>query len=477
MFQENKNGNDKISWLYVSLMMLHAGVFLFFYWAIGFYNRVGRDDTLFIYLLNKFGFFHTIKHCYYSLEGNVSSIIVYCTVDSIIQHLHSLIAFHVIAIFLLYISIYCLFNTLCKMQIISINKPYQFLLPLMLLSPLFLFSPKISELWFWPMAMDIYLFPIVVLLWAIYFLLLPQTLSKVAAFALFIFLGDEKINYTLLLITVFGLLLLYNYYRNRKINKSFLLAFAGITIGLLVYFSSHGNSNRQETESVGISMNSFSKAFLFDYHYIFFDFFSPVKLAHIGLFLLPFTLMGLKFDKSKLPGINNSTIALVVAGLNFMLVVENCALYYLATGKGAIFPRIMSLNYFFLIVSIACLFSFLGNRYHRLMEKKPVRPVIAFLLFLPVLIYAKTFRHEFPVAKKVAIAYDKRIELFKSYSGKETNIQVLYLDSLPQRGITNHMDLTVDTAHPLNKQYQLRYDLKCDIAVKRKQDSINTPVK
>ncbi len=449
------------------LVFLHALLFFGFYFTMSYFNRLGKDESLIIYFLNKFGLVYTIKYYYLTAEGNFTSNIVYCIIFQCLKNFTNILVFHVLFLFVLYVSFYLLIYRLSKLQILSISSIGKLLLPMLILSPFFMQNPIITEAWFWPTAMIVYQIPLILLVLGLYFLLSPSKWAKIVAFFIFILFGGTKINYVLMVSSIGGAYFIYKAFGQKKLSMNMLIALSGILIGLVIYLASPSNMMRMKGEAESRNLGSLLSAISYNSQYIFTEFLSPLRLMRIALFMAAFLVMDIKLPVLK---IKKSVLLFVlfIIAINALLIIANGAIYFAATGKGVIYQRVWTFNFFILVITIGYLVYLAGIFLKVKTGTLRYKLILTALLLYPSVSYVRAFTIEYDKTKRLAESYDKRIELIKSYKGKTVPGGILYLEPLAETSIINFLELESDPDFSDNRQIALRYGLNCKIAVKFK---------
>ena len=213
-------------------------------------------------------------------------------------------------------------------------------------------------------------------------------------------------------------------------------------------------------EAESRNLSSLFSAISYNSQYIFTEFLSPLRLLRIALFMAAFLFMDIRLPEIK---IKKSVLLFVlfIIAVNAFLIIENGSIYFAATGKGVIYQRVWTFNFFILVVTVGY-FVYLAGAFLKYML------ILIALLLYPSVSYVRAFVVEYDKTKRLAESYDKRIELIKSYKGKTVPGGILYLEPLAETSIINFLELESDPDFSDNRQIALRYGLSCKIAVKFK---------
>lgn len=422
-------------------LFVQVAIFLICFFLIAYYNRLTGDDFCGISAVNNHGVFGATKELYCNWEGAYAQGIVYYFFCDLFQNSTSLFSYNLIILCCLAFSFsFFIFTLLKNYFMFLISKTEAFVIALILIGALYFSTSEFGEIWYWLCGSSSYLMPLVFLFFAFG---IASTKSKsfisivLVIILIFLFSGF-RVNYTLTLILGLFLLMMFDFFKTKKINRMFLLMLIVAVVGLIVFMAAPGNSIRLSKYDNGLGMMGRIK----DFH-----FFTMVKglggfilmkaLHTFYLFIILFPLVLLGLNNFYFEYINKiRTHLLRVFFSFFVLLVVNFLLMYLATGSyfgtsSGSYRTLFLFDFLWLLIIVLLMFDFclqLKKYFKRDVFVKPlIKLSIVFISFTPFLVkicFASTLLPNY------AYKYDQRNSLINSASLK--NEAHIVVNKLPQ---------------------------------------------
>jgi len=417
------------------IYILTTIIFVISYILIAFYNRYTKDD--FNFLIHSFdkSALENVIELYYNWEGAVGAHFFIYGLLSFLNTLDSPFIFNLLSLFLLLTGISILLKNTLKIKFFTALILSGFIAMDMYYNDLI-----ISEVWFWMNGNLVYIAILGLLFMGIG--LLQSTKYYWIGIFIFLFAGSMRLNFSAILLTIFGLVFIYKIIRKEKITWRFYLPFFLLLAGTFIYIAAPGNYVRKSHYEISYRIPDIISGVLLmsgDYLYRYL----LVKFPYHLVFLFPVSYL-LFSIKDKYPLIKNlltgRNIILFILFAFLAVGVQNFIMYM---ARGYITPRTLTMVSFVFSTTIAFSFAFL-------MDKIPFRLskyMVYLSLFAAAFLLIRRTYLNFDVVRTYAKAYDERTAILLDYKQNyNTNpIDTLFLDPLPPSGW-----LHASEVYPLN---------------------------
>lgn len=424
-----------------------VALFVICYLSISIYNRHCADDYDSIRDVNMYGIFGAIKHCYVSWEGSFTQGIVNYSLMAVFKNSVSLFWYNALSLLCLFGSCFFAASALNK-SFFNFNRSQLWLMSGSLLSALFFTSPSLAEVWFWFVGSASYLWPLTLLFLSLSFIIRSgESIYNVVFACVFCFLfAGSRLNYPVIFGFYFGLYLLWDFVKRRKINSRLLLPFLFLILGLIVYVIAPGNGVRRSYTEDNVSFNlltvaiqlvkGFARIVLYN---------NLFQLPYMAVILSPVLFLATALydkvpEKIKSRSITKTAGALLFLYLGAMFF--HTAIMYFALGDAGGSPRTRLLLHLIFCVSYAYLYFLAGLKYRIAIQKNSAMLFAALIISCFLFIYKTA--HELPIDKTYAAAYDQRMDLILAAKNNYSRqpVETLYLPHLPPSQSTIYNDPT-----------------------------------
>lgn len=410
--------------------------FVICYLTIGFYNRHCADDYDAIYDVNTYGIWGSIKHLYLGWEGSYTQGLVYYSLTSVFKNSTSLFWYHVLSLLLLFVSFSLLLSHIGKtlLGLYTLHFP---LLCTSVLATLFFTSPRLCEVWYWFCGSASYLWPLILLFFALYFLLKINANKWNLFFAcvLFFLFAGSRLNYPIIVMTIYFAFLFKFFLTKRKIDFILLLPFLCLIAGILIYVVAPGNYVRRSYALPRITDDSITfvgQMVKGVFRIVLYN--NTFQLPYIIVFLSPMFVLGATCSKNISEKIKTNpllkTIIFLFGGY-FILIVIHTFIMNFSLGDAGGSPRTRLLLHLIFICILAFSIFMLGVRLKEKNKNYFILQII--LLCAGITLFFYKLNHELPINRNYANAVDKRMKTIieTKRKAKSDKIDILYLPLLP----------------------------------------------
>jgi len=443
-------------------------LFLFLYLMLSYYSRLATDDYYFIGDIKKHGMFEQVLFQYMNWTGRYSAT----TAANIFYNLFGLnqsyyfflpvvsLILLIIGIRLFVLQLFRVFNS--EPSLVSAS-----LIAVLFSGLLFFMSFDIGESWFWYCGYSSYLWSIIALVWALYFLLSTNPISIVGAIFCFIYIGGASELYAAIIGLCYTFILLYSIFtkkglwNNKHLLKKMFTVYLFFALAFIVLLIAPGNYLRDGL----FPEHQLGKAFIITAKSIIklFVFYLPSKLIYIIGFAGLFYSFGRVYS-SKI-NINKSfssifKSATIIVGALLLIFYFLVAYVMVETGPA----RVLFLASFLISVYIVFL-SFIGGT-KKIVETQNRTIYIASATLLVLTLLFTIFNNYF-IASRYATAHDERTVTLEKLKSSITTNTLLWLKPLPPSGMLYSAEITADTTHFTNREVKMGFDLKFNVAVEK----------
>lgn len=420
--------------IFILLLFISAALFVAYFLLLSYHSRLCSDD---LYFLNDFidkGWFRSIAD--FQLNKRWPSFLLFNTVflfNHDFQTLHwNIFMFNVLTFSLLIFSMYSLSKVIFH-KILSVHVPSLYVLITALFFVIsFYFSTSQSiEVWFWTIAIPIYLYPI------IFFALgLANILSEkksiityfVIAFS-FLFIGGASENFAMIIIFIVsvGLILYYFSKKHLEIQVSKLwIAWFSLWVLFLVNLLCGGVVNRLSFEDkysnfvLNLNWSSLINVFI------------QIKILVFGYFLFVVFFIGNYFCKNGFVISRFKIQKAIIFNLLFLIIIALLTFLPLVYVFHNLGPERawVPLN-FFICISLFAWSFYSGNRFSWNFKIFPI--VKNLLVFVSIVILSFYMVKHYPIVSEFSEKYDARIDTLLQFK-RSGNTKPVYLAPLPDSG-------------------------------------------
>ena len=456
---------------YVKGLQLLAVLFLLFYVLLCFYNRFAADDFYFWHAQKTWGTLSTVKICYETYSGRW---LAYMLTSFLLRFASSpffLFFIGISEIVLLLLAVNRAFRLLFPWLGIQLSTKERLLYSILFCCSFFFASIDIGESWFWYTSVLSYMLSLIALIFLLVELFEPAKtgMGFLSCAVLAVYIGAASESFAAISFMLVFLLLLLAYSKNKKIQKlvprsqgtKLIVALSVLCLSFGITAAAPGNAIRLSQlphpsffQQAVAPFKSLAKVgyLTFVYHFI-----------ALMLLAFPWLSLGLRFrNKSSitLPKFLSNFINFTPALLLLAFVLLLPASLLLSETPPA---RALSQFSFFVAVVINLSFFFAGQQLNiTLIQENKIKLFSISGAFLFMLILLSIRVNE---AKRYATAYDERIKLSLQAKQFYPNT-LLELKKLPSSGYLYSAELSSDTAHFKNLQWQQFFELKRGIKVK-----------
>ncbi len=270
-FLRNLLRNDNTLLIVIALIGI---TFLTFLFSTAISVRPCSDDLFFYEAYREKGWFYSVFEMNINIRFTgfyvFNTICLFATEFS--QLANAFKYYYWLLFIFLVISSFSLFKSLlrCFFPKVKVDKLYLFSFTCLFLSSFYFSTINSQEVWFWTIANCIYLLPIPLLNLAVIELIKPKaTYSNLKLFILFLLIGGNVENLTLVITSVLLTMLYYAWIVKKLINKQILISILGIIIFPLISLLSKGINRRINMEKYYILEKGYFNTLFSDFQFVF----------------------------------------------------------------------------------------------------------------------------------------------------------------------------------------------------------------
>ncbi|MFM7023659.1 MAG: hypothetical protein ACKOXB_11850 [Flavobacteriales bacterium] len=414
---------------YLSILkILVALAFPVYYLIMNNYYRLSMDDFSF-YCLARKGVINGAVAMYKFHEG--AFLLEVAIISSFLLTPY---VFFIVSLALLYISFFYFFSSVWKRFETPMSKTDTFLITSLFISALYFISPNIPTLWHWMDGTGPY--TVMMFVPALFILSFLMRGKVLYAMPFLVFFMQTRITWALIAFGWYFLYCVYDYYKNRKIDKYKLFTGILMIAALVIYIIAPGNFHYKKLLVNQSSVNIYQEGgFWWTMGLIFKGYFLKMTVYAL-IFFFPICLLVKDelVEKIRLRGIQLFIPALILV----ISVVLNAVLMYLATERYFHAGRVWNMASF--------LFAFVFLYYLVLAWKSVEKKLgakaffnaaswgsVAISIALGLYLIFKTLYINYPIISAYAAAFDERINQItntKLPKGSE-----MFVDPLPPSGV------------------------------------------
>lgn len=460
----NKSYTNKII---ISLLLLLVLSYLFFYSAIGYYNRFQTDDLSFASMINEYGFWQTVQNFYFNWEFNLTTILLFFVLD-MSQHIN--LFFVTTGILLLNaICLYPLLRESFRFLSLPFEKWLTGLLALAIMCLHYLSNRAQGGVTYWITAQVAYAVPFCFLFLGLFFSMRKGKLSLLLACTCLFLFAHSRLNYDASFSAIYMVFALYRYRLTREFDIKRHLPFICFLLGIITCILVPGTFKRFTVQGVTTTGESLNFWLFIHGYWVALKHFASTFSHNLYWIIccILFFFVGTYFKGtfksfySRFPGIIWFIITSALLALLANTIVTIVALKT-PIGYGRIF---FFLDFYFLLVFFF-FFSWLGM-YLKLQQFLLKNLLVGSISFLLVYVIVQGSKNKV-LAKNFAYSYDKRIRLLVANNNKIRNGKSLYLNPLPSSGVLDIPEIGKEdtvtkfipyTNYSLKKYYNLGFNV------------------
>jgi len=455
-----------VSKFHTSIFFVLSSLFVLLYLILSFNSRLATDDYYFIGDIRNHGMFEQVWFQYMNWSGRYAATMaanLFYNFFGLNQSYYFILP--LLSLFFLFTGICLLLKTISTFFSTQLSFLQLALVSISTASFLFFMSFDIAESWFWYCGYSSYLWSIVAVVWAVYFILAKERYSVYGAIICFVYVGGASEIYSAIIGLCYTVLLIYSYvYKNKLWNnkylfKKMLIVYSFFAIAFILFLIAPGNYLRDGLfpehhldKAFFITAKSFVKLFVF---------YLPSKLVYIlgfsGVFYalgnLCSTQLANRFSFKTIA--KNATLTLGVLLFIFYLLV---AYVMVETGPA----RVLFFVSFLCVVYLISL-SFLTGAADALSKYNSIIQWASFLLLAITLLFS--IFNQYLITTNYAKAHDERVKNIKQLKTEMDKDSLILLKPLPFSGMVYSAEITSDTNHFTNKELKMGFDLPFHVAI------------
>ena len=397
--------------IYASLVMLAS--LLICHFTFSYYGRLESDDYNLIAYLRDKGFFGTISFIYMEWEGAFGVLLVSLLKIKFTVLINSLFIHNIVSTIITLYSVFYFIRTILLRYFSVHEKNYALILSILIYSDLYYNDLAINDTWYW-LCGSIYFFMPCLLLFFTAILINNNNkyLNTLAYFYFFIY-GASRFNYSVILLSILGLILLYYWCKNKIVHKKIVLLFLLVLLALIIYVIAPGNYVRRNEELKHVltlsdyAIGPLKMWFGFIYKYLI------LKLPFHMLFMIPAFLIGhyLKESIHKLYPDRKQVlqiIILIVLFCTFCIYMQSLSMF---VAKGSQRDRTLEMLSMICSFGMLAVFMLIGSR----VKSRNFIFIISIICILGSSIFLlRRVYISYPIIKKYAVAVDERHRTIKN---------------------------------------------------------------
>ena len=421
------------------ILIFQAILFISCFLIIAFYNRFTGDDFCGMSAVNNHGIVGATEHLYLNWEGAYMQGLVYYSFCYLFQNSNSLLLYNFFVLICFVLSFYFFLNKLLANYFnILVNRADLMTASLILISSLYFTTSEFGEVWYWLCGSSSYLIPLIFIFLAGGLAFHENTNQlNVCLIAIFTFLfSGFRINYTICLMSILFIGILFKYYQTKKINQILAFMFLGALIGFFVFMLAPGNIVRLEKYHNGVGILSRMN----DFHVLAllkgimgFLFMKTLHTFYIVLILFPIIMFGMDelfftdFKKIKKYTFKACLLFFFFLAINFLLMYITTGSYF-GTSSGS-YRTLFILDFVWVFI-VAMVMFYIRSRFQTLpffllLNKPVIKLFLSVVCFLPFLL---KIYFAFSLLPNYATEYDERDHILKSAPSSSFPI---FVEALP----------------------------------------------
>ena len=414
-------------------------------------------------MVNEFGIIDSIYYHYDHWCTRYSALLISFFIASLYKYGIVLILYQLLLLILITGSII----TLIKSGINYLNKDsklshFQYInYSLFIVSGIFYCTFNIDETWFWLSSSSTYLLSVITLIYGVSLIINKKNnlITYIALLISMLFIGGSNGSLSLFLLILAAILALFTYFKKihniRKyyIIKKILFSALILLIGFTILYIGPGNDERASF----FEPTTIKKSLIYNFKYC--GIIVLKKIPSIVFYLITFSIpclfLGLiNKDHFKRNIIDKTIIATLLLGISIYLfqLPITYKIHDIAPDR-TLFP---------LCVFIYCYFCYIFYQigtYSSIINKKTAQLLITITTSTVLIINCVSLWKQYPIVKKYATAYDKRIETIKHSADKNPII----LKPLPPSGFIYSNEISKNPYHFTNQHLKKGLSIDSDI--------------
>ncbi len=462
-------GNKKLILLYA------AGVlFVVLILVLGYYNRLAIDDYAYLLEEKTLGIRAATLNTYLTWDTRWVGFLLLNGFLKLYEKTQTLLWFHVFSLFSVIFSIHFVLKQIVKERHIHLPGPIILAFALLFAAGFFFLTPGIGETWFWINSSVTYLWPIVFYFLGLGFMLGSGQGVRFSSFFCFFFFfltGGSSYELPPLVLISFISFLFYKGHKNSTLLKTFLkskmnrticIAIVGCASGFAINYFGPGNSVRQSAEPPESILRAFPVTAVSLLKLVLLDIFP--KIPYILFFSVPWIFLGNFLGKGRVKPENSKFGMTVLVSTGLLLVLTVISLFipaYLLSEMGP--KRSLTQISVYLLVWSTFLSVYAGYRLE--LNQKALIAVFYISVLSCMIILGLAIVSQQAIASSYARALDKRVSYLQGLKEKGNKAWVK-LEPLPASGYLYSAEISTDTSHFSNVQFQKSLSLNFKISLK-----------
>jgi hypothetical protein len=456
-------------------LYLLATLFLLLTGMLGYYNRLAIDDYAYLLEEKTQGIRAATWNTYMTWDTRWAGFLLLNTALKLYQKTHTLFWYHGFSVFALVASLNLVLTRLLRLQTIFLRLRITFAYSVLFASAFFFLTFGIDETWFWVNSSVTYLWPLIFALFGLGCVLSPETQSKgnrLLGFVFFFLCGAASYEFAPVLLLGLLTLMICILYKNGIRTGSRLMtsrysavgiAFLACAIGYASNYFGPGNSVRQSAEPAESILHAFPVTGI-SFLKMILLYLLP-KIPFILFFSAPWMYLGNWLGEGQAKEGRKELRKMLGFVVGLFIVLSLISLFipaYLLSEMGP--KRSLTQISFYLGLASSFFCFYLG--YKQDLPKKGIHYGFYISVFACIAILTRTICVQQGIVSRYARALDERtLHLKKLHEGGNT--AWIKLDPLPDSGFLYSAEISTDTAHFSNTQYQKALQLIFKVSLKQ----------
>jgi hypothetical protein len=233
-------------YFYASLTLLLC--FCICHFTFSYFSTLESDDYNLIAYIRDKGFFGTIKFIYMEWEGAFGVLLISLLKIKFTLLTSSLFLHNVLSCI---ITVYCFYYFIksCFVKLFNLHQSqYPIILTIIIYANIYYNNLALNDTWYWLCGSIYFFMPALLLFFTGVILNSSNKYLLYGAYTYFFIYGASRFNYSVITLSILGLLFLYFWFKHKTINKTVLLLIVFVIAALIIYVIAPGNYIRRNDE-------------------------------------------------------------------------------------------------------------------------------------------------------------------------------------------------------------------------------------